>query len=44
MKPNDRIYVKGHGFLSFGKNIGKDLSNKYGKKLMDRAKNLKTMR
>ena len=24
----DRIYVKGYGFLSFGKNMGKRLSNK----------------
>ena len=27
-----RIYVKGYGFLSFSKNIGKSLSNKYGTK------------
>ena len=26
----DRIYVKGYGFLSFTKNIVKNLSNKYG--------------
>ena len=26
----DRIYVKGYGFLSFAKNVGKSLSNKYG--------------
>ena len=26
----DIIYVKGFGFLSFAKNIGKNLSNKYG--------------
>ena len=24
-----RIYVKGYGFLSFAKNIGKSLNNKY---------------
>ena len=27
--PRDRIYVKGQGFLSFAKNMGKSLSNKY---------------
>ena len=34
----DRIYVKGYGFLSFAKNIGKNLSNKYGQKFFDTAK------
>ena len=33
-------YVKGYGFLSFAKNMGKNLSNKYGQKLLDSAKNL----
>ena len=33
-----RIYVKGYGFLSFAKNMGKSLSNKYGQKLLDSAK------
>ena len=33
-----RKYVKGYGFLSFAKNIGKNLSNKYGRKLVDSAK------
>ena len=32
-EPRDRIYVKGYGFLSFAKNIGKDLSNKYSQRL-----------
>ena len=36
--PRDGIYVKGYGFLSFAKNMGKSLSNKYGPKLLDRAK------
>ena len=36
--PRDRIYVKGYGFLSFAKNMGKSLSNKYGQKLLDGAK------
>ena len=34
----DRIYVKDYGFLSFLKNMGKILSNKYGQKLLDSAK------
>ena len=34
----DRIYVKGYGFLSFAKNMGKSLSNEYGQKLLDSAK------
>ena len=38
IEPRDRIYVKGYGFLSFAKNIGKNLSNKYGQKLLDSAK------
>ena len=38
IEPSDRIYVKGYGFLFFAKNIGKNLSNKYGQKLLDSAK------
>ena len=45
IEPRDRIYVKGYGFLSFAKNIGKNvtkvsksMSNKYSQKLLDRAK------
>ena len=38
IEPRDRIYVKGYGFLSFAKNIGKNLSNKYSPKIIDRAK------
>ena len=34
IEPKDRIYVKSYGFLSFAKN----LSNKYGQKLLDSAK------
>ena len=30
IEPRDRIYVKGHRFLSFAKYMGKSLSNKYG--------------
>ena len=38
IEPRDRIYVKESRFLSFSKNIGKNLSNKYGQKLLDSAK------
>ena len=38
IEPRDRIYVKGYGFLSFAKNMGKSLSNKYGQRLLDSAK------
>ena len=45
IEPRDRICVKGYGFLSFVKNMGrhankvaKNLSNKYGQKLLDTAK------
>ena len=38
IEPRNRIYVKGYGFLSFAKNTGKSLSNKYGQKLFDSAK------
>ena len=42
-KTRNRVYVKGYGFLSFAKNMGKNLSNKYGQKLLDSAKNLQQM-
>ena len=29
IEPTDRLSVKGYGFLSFAKNIGKNLSTKY---------------
>ena len=35
---NQEIYVKGYGFLSFPKNMGKSLSSKYGQKPFDSAK------
>ena len=38
IEPNDRIYVKEYGFLSFEKNMGTHLSSKYGQKLLDSAK------
>ena len=38
IEPNDKTYVKGHGFLSFANFIGKYLSNRYSQKLLDSAK------
>ena len=40
IEPREGIYVKGYGFLSFAKNMGKRFSNKYGQKLLDSVKNL----
>ena len=34
--------MKGYGFLSFAKNMGKNLSNKYGHKILDSAKKFTT--
>ena len=42
IEPRDIIYVKGHEFLSFAKNMVKSLSNKYGQKGIDSAKNSTT--
>ena len=38
IEPIDRIYVKEYGVLSFAKNMGKGLSNKYSQKLLDSTK------
>ena len=38
IEPRERRYVKGYGFLSFPRNIGKNVSNKYGQKLVDTAR------
>ena len=38
IEPRDQIFVKGYRFLSFGKNIGKNLSRKYSPKHLDQAK------
>ena len=38
IQPRDRIYVKSYGFLSFAKNIGNNLSNKYSQKIIDSRK------
>ena len=46
VQTRDRIFVKGYGFLSFAKNIGKNiskiLSGKYSQKLLDHAKQSST--
>ena len=42
IEPRERRYVKGYGFLSFAKNIGRNLINEYGKNLFDTAKNSAT--
>ena len=41
IEPRDRIYVKGIGFLSFAKNMGTQLSNKYGQNFSIVLKNLR---
>ena len=38
----EKIYLKGYGFSSFAKNIGRNLSNQYGQKLVDSAKKSET--
>ena len=46
VQPRGRIFVKGYGFLSFAKNLGKyfgkditkNLSSKYSQTLLDHAK------
>ena len=46
VEPRDRRCVKGDGFLSFAKdickNIGENISNKYSQKLVDSAKKSET--
>ena len=43
IEPIDRRYVKGYGCLSFAKNIGKNISNKYSQKLIDSVKKSATV-
>ena len=42
VQPRDRIFVKSYGFLSFAKNIDRNISkssnSKYSQKLLDHAK------
>ena len=50
VQPRDHIFVKGYGFLSFAKNMGKNigtkisknLCGKYSQKLLDHAKQFGT--
>ena len=42
IEPRDRINVKGYGFLSFAKSMGKSLSIKYGQNIFDSAKKFTT--
>ena len=37
-EPRNKIYAKGYRFLSFAKNMGKNLSNKYSQKLLNSPK------
>ena len=37
IEPRDRMYIKGYGFLSFAKNMSKNLNNKYSQKLFDKV-------
>ena len=37
IEPRDRIYVKGYGFLSFAKNMGKSLSNNFKTKITSQS-------
>ena len=43
IEPKDRIYVKGYGFLSFAKNMGKTLSSNMVKNFLIVLKNLLQM-
>ena len=42
IEPKDKIYVKGYRFLSFAKNMCKNVNNKYGQKLLDGTKKCTT--
>ena len=43
IEPKDRTYIKEYRFLPFSKNIGKNLSSKYGQKLLIVQKNQQQM-
>ena len=36
VQPRDQIFVKGYGFLSFAKNVGKTISKNISKSLSDK--------
>ena len=42
-EPRDLSYVKGHGFLSFAKNMGEPLSSMHVQKLLDPPKSQQKM-
>ena len=37
VQPRERVFVKGYGFLSFVKNMGRNVSSVYSQKLIDHA-------
>ena len=43
IEPRDRRYVKGYGFLSFAKNIDKNIIDKYHQKFVVSAKKSKKL-
>ena len=43
IEPKDRIYVKEYRFLSFARNMGKNLSSKYGQNFLTVQKNQQEM-
>ena len=43
IEPKERVYIKGYGFLSFTKNMGKNLSNIYDQKLLVMLQNLQSI-
>ena len=42
IEPKDRTYVTGYGFLSFARNVGESLSNKYGQILLESSEKFTT--
>ena len=38
IEPRNRVYIKRYGFLTFAKNMGKNLSNNQGQKFLDSTK------
>ena len=44
IEPREIRYIKGYGFLSFARNIGKNISNKYGQKIAGTARKSETSR
>ena len=42
IEPRKRRYAKGYGFLSFAKDVGKNISTKYSQKFVDSAKKCAT--